>query len=168
MKSLLLKILVKIEKLGEAFFRFLIRIEPSWVKRHPARFWIPIIAGIVFVVVDNFMPSDPRIRFTLTRFEVDADLSLLSVWHSAQKLKHIVFFFLMYIQLKQIWRKSEDKIGLFLLMFAIFIELEQAFIAGREARPADLAPNVIGYALARIYLSQRERRQKTIYYSELD
>jgi hypothetical protein len=155
-------LLLKLENLIEALAAFLLKIEPEIVKRNRYRHWIPILVAIIFVMLDNFVPSDLRIRLVLTPMEIDTRITLKSFLYSAGKWKHVLFFFLLYVQLKRIWLARETRIVVFMIFVSLLIEFEQAFIAGREARPLDLMANLAGYVLARWYLANRAKRRKLI------
>jgi VanZ family protein len=116
--------------------------------------------AIAYVAVDNFVPSDFRTRLEFTPFELDSRLTLKLLFFSAFKWKHVLYFFFIYSQLKKIWNKSEVRIAIFCFALAVLVELEQAFVSGREARIADLVPDMVGYVLARWYFKTRASRAK--------
>ncbi len=159
---MLARFLQTLESLVERTALFLLKIEPEFIKQNRFRHWIPILVAIIFVMIDNFVPSDLRTRLVLTPLEIDARISLKSFFYSAGKWKHVLFFFLLYVQLRRIWPLRETRIAGTILFVSLLIEFEQAFIAGREARPLDLMANITGYALARWYLYSRAKRSKTL------
>jgi hypothetical protein len=152
------QLLRSIELFLERSAEFLLKIELEIIKRNRFRHWIPILVAITFVLLDNFVPSDFRIRLEFTRMEIDTRITLKSFLYSAGKWKHVLFFFLLYVQLRRIWPRRESRIAWFMIFASILIEFEQAFIAGREARPLDFIANLTGYLIARWYLANREKR----------
>jgi VanZ family protein len=167
--SFLFNLLYFFEYLGEDLVRLLLRLEPRAFKESRVRYWIPIAIAMAFVLMDNFVPSDPRSKLQLTSFTLDTSIGGKSIITSVLKLKHMVFFFVVYIQLRQVWpRRREKRIFLTMLLLALIIELEQAFVSGRHSRPLDLVPNLIGYLLAYWYLKSRDRRGRPNLYSQFE
>ncbi|MCM2282317.1 MAG: VanZ family protein [Bdellovibrionaceae bacterium] len=138
---------------------WLLQREPVWIRTNRYRLWIPILVMLCFVFVDNFRPADPRGRLRLTPFEIDLDFGLSSLLYSLSKVPHLVYFFVFSLFLRRLWGKlGFRRAFVFVLMVSVWIELHQAFTAGRSARPYDVLPNLIGLRLAWIYVESRVTR----------
>ncbi len=155
------KIYLSVEALGERFVAMIGHFEPKWLRNHPQRLWVPIVAMLCFVFVDNFRPADPRTIMTLTPFEIDAQPSWLSLFFSVTKIEHISYFFLLYLFLWRLWgSQNETRIRNCILALTLLIEFQQGFTAGRDARPLDILPNLMGMYAGRWYMRDRLRRGK--------
>jgi hypothetical protein len=171
-KRLIYSVYLQTEAVIERIARAAAKLEPEWSRRHPFRLWFPVVTMLSFVFVDNFRPADSRCPMKLTTFEVDYGLTLKSLFFSATKIPHISYFFLLYLFLRKIWgdrgdrgdqggrgEQCERRILVFILSLTVLIELQQGFTAGRDARPLDVLPNLIGLWFGRRYLKDREQRK---------
>lgn len=132
------------------------RFEPAWSRRNAYRLWFPIVVMICFVVVDNFRPADPRGRMMMTSFEVEADFGLRSFFYSLKKYPHISYFVLLGLFLRRLWGRAGFRNAVvWVILISVFIEIQQGFIAGRQARIYDLLPNLMGLWLAWVYVDWR-------------
>ncbi len=114
---------------------------------------------ISFVLVDNFRPADPRGRLALTPFEIDTDIGGLALLESLKKAHHFAYFALLGLFLRRIEGAGGRVRALaFVLTLSLLIEGQQAFMAGRTARPYDLVPNVLGFLAAWAYVDSRLKR----------
>ena len=106
-----------------------------------------ILALVIFVFLDNYIPFDPRVHMGFKRFEIDWSLDPASLLKSLSKWKHVLWFAIFFPLAQGAGPKARRQSWAILLGMSVLIELQQTVIAGRHARLLDLLPNLIGAAL---------------------